>query len=271
MKTYIPGETKAQRKARKALEKEGLTPLAEPTTEFQEDSTKRYVVCLKHGNKYGADYVNNLYNMVQRNLTIPHEFVCFTEDSTGIDENISIKPLPILPISGWWYKPLFFNPQLELKGTILFLDLDVIVFRNIDKLFTYKPGEFCIIRDFNRYMIKNYQKFNSSVFRLTTGQHSNVYYDFIKNPNSLSRRYHGDQDWIRKAITNNFSYWPDEWIQSYKWEMRGKPQFDKQPRGKRDFLVNGDPVIKNDTSIAVFHGEPNPHICKDPWVMENWK
>ena len=53
--------------------------------------------------------------------------------------------------------------------------------------------------------------------------------------------------------------------------MRGKPNYDKQPRGQRDFETTGEPVIKDDTSVAVFHGDPNPHNCKDQWVKENWK
>ena len=32
---------------------------------------------------------------------------------------------------------------------------------------------------------------------------------------------HGDQDWIFAHIKNDFKFWPDEWIQSYKWEMIG--------------------------------------------------
>jgi hypothetical protein len=166
---------------------------------------------------------------------------------------------------------MFFNPKLGLMGTLLFLDLDIVIFRNIDSLFTYKPEKFCIIRDFNRHAINNYNKFNSSVFRLNTGQHSHVYNDFIKDPRGISKRHFGDQDWIRHCIKNDFEYWPDEWIQSYKWEMRGKPRVDNMPKGLRDFLTPGTPIIKDTTSVAVFHGDPNPHNCKDPWVVDNWK
>jgi len=230
-----------------------------------------YVVCLKYGNKYSAEYVNKLYSMVKRNLTIPFEFVCFTEDSTDINPDVIIKDLPLNPnLTGWWYKPLFFNPNLGLNGTILFLDLDMIIFKNIDMLFTHLPGKFLIIRDFNRHIIKNYNKFNSSIFRLNTGQHRQVYQNFIKDINTAVRRYHGDQDWIRANIQTDYSFWPDEWIQSYKWEMRGKPKFNNEPRGQRDFEVNGDPTIKEETAIAVFHGDPNPHNCKDKWVIDNW-
>lgn len=231
-----------------------------------------YVVCLKYGNKYSAEYVNKLYSMVKRNLTVPYEFICFTEDSTNVNELITIKPLPSLAnVKGWWYKPLFFNPQLGLEGTVLFLDLDMIIFRNIDNLFTYKPNEFCIIRDFNRINTKGYDKFNSSVFRLNTGQHSQVYTNFIKDSKSIVNRFHGDQDWIRHSITGSYNYWPDEWIQSYKWEMRGRPRMLRDNAGKRNFETVGEPVIKPETSIAVFHGEPNPHDCIDPWCTENWR
>ena len=30
-----------------------------------------YIICMKWGTKYGAEYVNRLYNMVKRNLTLP--------------------------------------------------------------------------------------------------------------------------------------------------------------------------------------------------------
>lgn len=209
--------------------------------------------------------------MVQRNITLDHEFVCFTEDASGINENIRIEPLPeIRGVQGWWYKPLFFNPDFPLQGTILFLDLDVIIFRNIDHFFTFEPNKFCIIRDFNRYHLPGYKKFNSSVFRLHTGQQSQVYTEFMKDPRGNSKRYLGDQEWIYSQVTE-FEYWPEEWIQSYKWEMRSKPKLESKDTENRDFVEQGEPEILDNTSIAVFHGDPNPHACKDRWVINNWK
>lgn len=282
VKKYYPGETKEQRKERKSLEKaqksvgnhenvpqENVSPTLKP-----HGHKDKYVVCLKWGTKYNANYVNNLYNMVKRNCTLDYEFVCFTDDKSGINPEIRTEPIPQIPgmkgAIGWWYKPMFFNSKFPIRGTLLYFDLDVIIFRNIDKLFTHKPGEFLICRDFNRFMIKNYQKFNSSVFRLDTGQHRNVYDEFVRNPSVPIRRWHGDQDWIRACIKKDFDFWPDEWIQSYKWEMRGKPRM-VGAKGKRDFETPGDPKILDDTNVAVFHGDPNPHYCKDLWVRENWK
>jgi hypothetical protein len=266
MKNYIPGETKQQRRIRKMQEKQETDfPASSPMLDKQ-----KYVVCLKHGTKYESIYVNKLFRMVSKNLTIDHKFICFTEDSRDLDTSIEVRPLPQKPgMQGWWYKPMFFDPELGIDGTILFLDLDLIIFRNIDKLFTYKPGEFCIIRDFNRHIIRGHDKFNSSVFRLETGQHPQVYNEFMSSSN-MRRRFHGDQDLMRHVIKDNFTYWPEEWIQSYKWEMRGKPKMIRDNRGKRNFETPGEPIVLDQTSIAVFHGDPNPHDCIDQWPKDHW-
>ena len=233
---------------------------------------KNYIVCLKHGTKYDAKYPNTLYNMVKRNCNVDYEFVCFTEDGKGLNNNINVLPLPRIPkASGWWYKPMFFDPNFPLDGTILYIDLDVIIFKNIDNLFHYAPDRFCILRDFNRSIRPGWQKFNSSVFRLESKSLPHVYTDFLKDPGHAIKRFHGDQDWIFDRVRKDFEYWPDEWIQSYKWEMRGRPAMARDRHGKRNFGSPGVPKILPSTNIAVFHGEPNPHDCIDPWCKENWR
>ena len=197
--------------------------------------SNNYVLCLKHGNKYSAEYVNVLRKMTQRNLTVAHEFVCFTEDPKGIDPDIRILPLPSVVLKGWWYKTMLFNPDLPIQGNMLFIDLDVIIFKNIDRLFTHKPGEFCVCRDFNRCFQPNWQKMNSSVVRWSTGQHPQIYNNFIKDPHTISRRFHGDQDWLYDQVKKHYQFWPDEWIQSYKWEMRGNPKLVRQKTGFKNF------------------------------------
>ena len=57
---------------------------------------KRYVLCMKWGTKYGADYVNRLYGMVKRHLTLDFTMVCLTDDSRGIDQAVRCYPLPAL-------------------------------------------------------------------------------------------------------------------------------------------------------------------------------
>ena len=143
--------------------------------------------------------------------------------------------------------------------------------KNIDKLLTYEQGKFCVIRDFNRSANPQWQKFNSSVVRWQIGQHPQIYNDFIRTAASQVRRFHGDQDWLYAQVRKDFEFWPDEWIMSYKWEMRKRPPMIRRSDGIRDFVSPGVPTIKPETSIAVFHGDPNPKHCSDPWCKENWK
>ena len=152
------------------------------------------------------------------------------------------------------------------------MDLDVIVFRNIDKLFSFKEGKFCVIRDFNRSANPQWQKFNSSVVRWQIGQHPQIYNDFIKTAPTQVRRFHGDQDWIYECLVSHrhlWTFWPDEWIRSYKWEMRDRSDLERIS-GSRNFRNKAQPKVLPKTNVAVFHGEPHPHQVEDDWVKENW-
>ena len=55
-----------------------------------------YILCMKWGNKYSAEYVNRLYRMVSRHLSLPFEMVCLTDDKTGIYPQIKCYPIPEL-------------------------------------------------------------------------------------------------------------------------------------------------------------------------------
>jgi hypothetical protein len=41
--------------------------------------------------------------------------------------------------------------------------------------------------------------------------------------------------------------------------------------GKKNFKTPGEPKVKPDTAIAVFHGDPNPKECVDIWCQTHWK
>jgi len=229
-----------------------------------------WLVCLKHGDKYNHFYVNKLYNMVKRHTTIPFNFACITENPANLDVNIKIIPLPKSKVlSGWWYKPWVFSKELPLQGNILFLDLDIVIIKNIDELWQYNDNSFSIIRDFNRSTIKNWAKFNSSIFKFAQGSYSFVWDNFIKDT-SVMRRLHGDQDWIFSQIKSNFQFWPDEWIQSYKWEVRNRNDIVKEGL-KRKFRDVANPIIKPETKVLVFHGDPKPDEVQDPIIINNWQ
>jgi hypothetical protein len=110
---------------------------------------------------------------------------------------------------------------------------------------------------------------NSSVFRVQKGAYDNVYKTFRDNAQAWARRYQGDQDFMYRNIKDHV-FWPDEWIQSYKWEMRGRDKL-TVIKGKRTFKEAAEPKVLPQTSIAVFHGEPNIPDCIDSWPHKHWK
>ena len=234
---------------------------------------QNYVLCLKHGDKYSAKYVNTLYSMVKRNLTIPFTMVCLTDNKKDIDKDILCLDLP-KELTGWWCKPYMYSADLPLakNSTILYMDLDVVISGNLNRLFEYETDKWCVIRDFTRAMQPNWQKYNSSVIRFKLGQLNQVWTDFIKDPQKIIRSHFGDQDWLYTAThqTNPATLWPDEWIRSWKWEIRTDRALQSGPKGNRKFHKVEDVVPGSECCITVFHGDPNPHNCDDPWVKTNW-
>ena len=277
-KKYIEGETKDQRKRRKALERlakldQELDLYDVPYSDNPLIKDKNYILCLKHGTKYSADYVNKLYNGVKRHCTLDFEFVCLTDDPRGINENIKILSLPG-GISGWWCKPYMFSKDLPLKGVVLYMDLDVVIANNIDKLFTYEPNRWCTIRDFTRAMRPKWHKYNSSIVRYRVGELDFVWTEYQKDRINIEKRLHGDQDWLFEVTHNKKGamLYPDSWILSWKWEIRKDRTFAPGGmRGQRRMKTIEHVKPRAECCVCVFHGDPNPENCLDPWVVDNWK
>lgn len=227
------------------------------------------VLCVRFGTKYGRDYVEKLRNMVARHLTIPYEFYCLTDDQHPID---GVKSL-VYPnqgyVKGWWHKVHMFDPDLKLPGRILYMDLDVIIHDNINKLVLDQGQDFLGIRDFNRKFNPKWNILNSSVMTWPAGLHPDIFTVF-KSDQSRAQRLHGDQDWIWQVAKTRIKFFPESWIQSYKWEIRDRSEL-TMGGGRRFFKTTRDVTIPKGCSICVFHGDPNPHDITDPYVVDNWR
>lgn len=228
------------------------------------------VLCVKFGNKYGVEYAERLRNMVSRHLTIPYEFVCLTDDQHPIKGVRSIIQPNAQYSKGWWHKVHMFDPNLNLNGRIIYFDLDVVIHANINKLVENLDNHFYGIRDFNRKFISKWDKLNSSVLSWISGTNSDIYNLFIKDKNT-AMRLHGDQDWIYKVAKGNIKYWPDDWLMSYKWEIRSRNEIDFSRRENKTFKTIRNPEIPKSCCVTVFHGDPNPDQVLDPYVIDNWR
>jgi hypothetical protein len=229
------------------------------------------VICLKHGTKYGPEYVNKLYNMVQRHLTVPHRFVCFTDNSDKLLDSIEIRLLPKdINLQGWWWKPYIFKKDHFSNGdTNLFFDLDMIIVKNIDHYLEYEPTSFVGLRDVGRVFNNNIRKLGSAVMKWPANHYTDIW-DIMHADPTRVKRFHGDQDWIWSLYLNEIKFFPDDWIRSYKWEIRSRAELTSfGPRASFKEIKN--PEIPINTSVLAFHGFPQITSVNDPVILDNWK
>ena len=169
------------------------------------------VVCLlRQGGKVGytAEWVNKLQRGVQRNLTQPHRFVCFSDCEVNC-ERIELESGDY----GFWSKMQMFKPGL-LKGPTLYLDLDTVICGNIDEVINriqHQPFVMWIEADKN---------IHSSAFMYWQGDHSYLWYKFISEPLSHweslygSPPLYGDQAIISENTRHTVltDHCPAEWF-----------------------------------------------------------
>ncbi len=225
--------------------------------------------CVLYGTKYQPIYVQNLYNMVSRNLSVPHKFYCFT-DHVKLDKilegDIIVKQFPLHDMQGWWNKMQLFHPDNGLSGVNLYMDLDVVLMRNIDCFANFEDEKtFSITSDFNGRMIW----YNSSLMKWHSETMKPIIWDEFAKDRSYWYRLQGDQNAItellrkdKKFHKHNVRTFPDEWTFSYKWFDRNEPRF-----GKNLWTFEQNENAK----VAVFHGYPKPHESDKDWVKNNWR
>ena len=139
------------------------------------------VCCVKEGDKFDSDYVNTLYLMAKRCLTIPFDFICLTENPRNLFKQIKVVNLEDKSIKGWWNKCLLFKPGL-LSGSCLYLDLDMIILKNIDEFIIQNQclNILCNPVSFNN---KNYYNINSSMmfWNADNKELNNIWFQYAEN------------------------------------------------------------------------------------------
>ena len=228
--------------------------------------------CVYYGDKYTRpptdpwSYLRNLYNMVERNLTVPYRFVCFT-DSTVLHKqkqfrgkDIDFRQFKRHDFEGWFNKLQLFSPESKLEGDTLYMDLDVVIMKNIDELATIGESKnFVGMNDFN----PSSGLFNSSIMRFNNQYHNIIWKEYLKRKTEFNNA-HGDQDIISAIIKSHEDTisFPDSWTQSYKWLNR---------KGERYHIDKMTYEQDPNAKVCVFHGSPNPAESTQEWVKELWK
>jgi hypothetical protein len=125
------------------------------------------------------------------------------------------------------------------------------------------------LRDVGRVFRPGYNKLGSAVMKWPAGQFSRIW-DNLEKDLSQSKRYQGDQEWIFEQVKKEIEFYPDDWIRSYKWEIRNRSELlGLGPRSV--FKEVRNPTIPENTSVLAFHGYPHIHSVQDPVILENWR
>lgn len=244
---------------------------------------QRHILCIKWGTKYGPEYVNRLYAMVRRYLSGDFKFVCLTDNSDGIRPEVLCLPIPPLDLNlkpgqrdGAWKKLTTFSADLYgLRGTALFLDVDVVVVSALDAFFE-QPGEFLIIHDYKRPWRRKRITGNSSVYRFELGAHADLLDYFRSHTNKVQGEFRNEQRYLSDFLhqQHKLSYWPAQWCPSFKYHAI--PPFPTN--------LWREPFVPDGARIMIFHGECNPpdalagrrnrllrYIRPATWVARYWK
>jgi hypothetical protein len=216
------------------------------------------IVTIKWGTLYGPEYANRLYAAVKRNLSKPHQFVCFTDNPEGLDPGIKVFPIPDVPMPDYylnsgWRKICLFRKDLPISGTSLFMDLDLVITGSLDVFFEFgKLEQIPIIHNWVPWHKTLFRKRpeigNSSVFRFVANECGFVYEQYLSEQEWALKTFWPPQSYLTHCIRPRMVYWPEEWVRSFKRHCT------------RIFPMNFflTPTIPVGTRIIAFHGRPNP-------------
>jgi len=232
------------------------------------------VACVIHGTAYDWIYVERLYNMVQRNLSLPVRFHVYTEHDRSVPPHMIKHCLENWenmtgPRKSWWHKLQLFNPE-HFAGDLLYFDLDVVIVNDIQWIVSGSTDCFWGLRDFRYLQRAATNTINSSVMWFNVERFRALWQRLqTENIQEIARRMPGDQDYITRCLDiNQVRFLPQNRIISWRWQaLDGGYDFSI----RRHRTPGRGTEIPNDASVLVFHGRPKPHQISDPLIRELWR
>ncbi len=224
---------------------------------------------------YTAEHVNSLKRMVRRHLSLPHRFVCITDDEQGLDPDI--RPVPIdgriVSAAGNRYpKLMIFRTDAAdwLGDRILMLDLDTVVVNTLDSLVS-RDEDFVAWKDPNWDRNPKRGKFNSSMVLLRAGSHPEVWNSFeaaIGVTVNSGHVAYSDQAWIWRALGENHPVWSaEDGVLSFKRNLLRRKLI------TRKLDLRKPTVLPPGARIVFFHGGIDPRRpdvqARHGWIREH--
>lgn len=212
-----------------------------------------HFVCLKAGTAFGPEYVNNLQDMVKRNLPLGFrgQFYCLTDDPTGLADGIEVLPLPA-DLEKWWGKLYLFKRGLFSDGArVIFMDLDTVIVGSLEAIMGYR-GQFATLQDFYYP-----DRLGPAVMLWEAGDYTaSIWEQWVAA--GKPRHAWGDLWWLNNLDQGRFAKEVDRLQTIF-------------PGQFCSFKAHCNPIPPKGTKVVCFHGQPRPHNCDAPWVRDVWR
>lgn len=162
----------------------------------------------KRNYKFNHQHIRILRNMVGRNLSVPHKFICVTDDEVDDIDTVPLDWSKHVP-GTVFLRLCMRNPEFgrPLGDRILCLDLDVVITGSLDKLVS-RTEESVWFHNPN-FPGPGRAFYQSSIQLFTPGSHSELYADFdpAETPKWVNWRFGGaEQAWISERLPWDLPY-----------------------------------------------------------------
>lgn len=218
---------------------------------------------------FGGEHVLTLKRMVDRNLTVPHEFVCVCDNPPPADiaKQMGIRFVrldPVKHVPGTVFVRLMMRkPNIGgvLGRRILCLDLDCVIVGNIDHL-VLRPEPSVFWRNPN-YGQPGRAFYQTSIQLFTAGSHSELWTDFdpLVTPTWVNRRFGGaEQAWVSERLSWDLPTFADSDGIYGAGRLGGNGVYTELPKDARIVFTPGNREPSQPETQA-----------KHPWIKEYYK
>lgn len=218
------------------------------------------------------EHVNVAQQMFARHLTVPHRFICISDDNTGLSDKVTwLRTPPAAKALGEigspegarfpsCYRRLWvFSEEARVLGErILCLDLDFVLTGNMDQVVD-RDEDFVGWRPFRDWGKK--LRFGGGQYLLRTGSRTHVWNGFKGAESIAAARSAGfrgsDQAWLSYCLAGREPYWDN----------------DTGLYSVRDLGPGLD--LPGDACLVQFNGRDKPWDVarrgRPQWVVDHWR
>ena len=208
---------------------------------------------------YTPAHVHTLQAMIARNTTIPHRFVCITDDPEGL-ECETIPLWEVYEAGGCYHRLRAFDPGIRdlLGERFAWIDLDAVIVGGLDGILGV-DADFAI----NGYVYGNRpgQHYNGAIVVMDAGARPQVWerFDPVESPRVIQALNRdktligSDQAWISHALGP------------------GERAFDRRDGVYELLSLPSQETLPDDARIVLFSGPRDPSQSDLPWVKEHYR